>query len=106
MRELNLHELMFVERNGGADELEIDGEVRYPLIQEHPGVAPITIQHVQEVERRIATYKAAHPGHIAKYPETGVDDPTHDSALCRGEWLGYWLRWAIDNCTQPVFVNS
>lgn len=45
---------------------------------------------------------------VIEYSEYGVsvDCDIVKAALCRGEWLAYWLRWAVDNCKQPVFVNS
>jgi hypothetical protein len=124
MRTLGLADVMFCERSGGTGYFERNGVERYPLIQDHPGVAPITIEHVEEVEERLTAYKAKHPDHIAEYrplkpgaqplvPGSDVyaeedysDDPRYDAALCRGEWLAYWLRWAVENCSQPVFVNS
>lgn len=122
MRKLDLTNIMFSQRNGGSGEIEWNSKWLYPLIQDHPGAAPITKGHVEYVEHKMAAYKAAHPTHIAQYPppkegakpfwgneykqEDLVDDPKYDSALVRGEWLLYWLRWAVANCKQPVFVNS
>lgn len=122
MKSLGLLHVMFDSKNGGQDEFEVNGNERYPLISDHPGAAPITIEHVEEVERCLAAYKAKHPDHIAQYAplkdgaekndcalyssDEYVDDPRYDPVLCRGEWLAYWLRWAIENCERPVFVNS
>jgi hypothetical protein len=124
MEILGLTDVMFCERNNGVGFFNRNGADRYPLIQEHPGAAPITIEHVEEVEERLAAYKAKHPDHIAQYrplkpgaqplvPDSDmyaddayIDDPRYDGTLCRGEWLAWWLRWAIENCSQPVFVNS
>jgi hypothetical protein len=123
MKALGLMNVMFNERSGGQGWFERNGIERQPLILEHPGAAPITIEHVEEVEERIAIYKAQYPTHTAQYPlpKEGAkplvegtslyadsdysDDPTYDASLCRGEWLAYWLRWAVENCKQPVFVN-
>ena len=124
MRALGLTDVMFNEQNGGKGWFKRNGNERYPLIMQHPGAAPITIEHVEEVEDRIAAYKAKHPTHMAQYPlpkegakpifegssvyrdEDLSDDPRYDGALCKGEWLIYWLRWAVENCQQPVFINS
>lgn len=124
MKALGLVDVMFDERNGGAGFFSRNGVERYPLIQDHPGAAPVTIEHVEEVEERLAAYKAKHPDHIAQFPplKPGAkpllpgsdvyadnaysDNPRYDGHLCRGEWLAWWLRWAFDNCRQPVFVNS
>lgn len=122
MEKLGLMDVMFNTRNHGAGEFEWNGVTRYPLIQDHPGASPITKEHAEYVEAKLAVYKAVHPTHIAQYPppkpgavpifgdvykqEDLESDPKYDAALCRGEWLAYWLRWAVDNCKQPVFVNS
>lgn len=123
METLGLMDVMFNHRNGGGG-FERNGDFYSPLLEIHPGATPITLAHVEEVEERIAAYKAANPDHIAQYPplkpdaeplvagsrfygvDAYVDDPKFDSALCRGEWLVFWLRWAIENCERPVFVNT
>ena len=124
MRTLGLSDVMFEKRRAkdGCDENWSDEPPCGPLMVDHPGAAGITRQHVEEVERRLREYRRKHPTHRAEYPppregakpilgnmyrnEDYVKDPEFDSALCRGEWLEYWLRWAIDNCENPVFVNS
>lgn len=122
MRALGLVDLMYDRRNGGSGELQYGGKWLYPLIQEHPGASPITELHAEYAEEKLRHYKALHPTHVAQYAppkpdakpffgdryrdEDLVDDPKYDGNLCRGEWLVYWLRWAVDNCKQPVFVNS
>jgi hypothetical protein len=108
MAALGLLDVMFSERNGGGDGFERNGNDRYPLIADHPGVAPITIEHAEAVEDALAAYKAKHPNHIAQFEPTESTGETQvcDPHLCRGTWLAFWLRWAVTNCSQPVFVNS
>ena len=123
METLGLVDVMFNERNKGAGEFEWNGKHRMPLIPCHPGVCGITPEHVQYVQSKLDEYKKKHPDHRAEYPPPKpgakpifgtsvyrksdyVDDPTYDDALCRGEWLIYWLRWALEHCERPVFVNS
>lgn len=126
-RGLDIMNVMFNSRNGGCGELEVaEGIYVYPLIQDHPGSAPITKHHVQLVEDAVRRYRERNPDHIAQYPplkpgfdefnEDGrrhlhpqnayVDDPRYDGHLCRAEWLSFWLKWAVANCQRPVFVNS
>lgn len=121
MEKLGMMDVMFNCRNGGKGYFVHEGETRSPLLEVHPGETPITKEHVEEVENLLAAYKAKNPTHRAEYPppklgatpimgdiyreEDYVDDQRYDSALCRGEWLAYWLRWAVENCEQPVFVN-
>lgn len=119
---LGIRDLMFNVRNGGAGSFFWEGEHHEPLITEHPGAAPITSAHLAFVEAALAKYRQQYPDHIAQYPppkpdakpvmgscyrqEDLVDDPRFDPTLCRAEWLVFWLRWALANCKQPVFVNS
>lgn len=120
-RALEITDIMFDARNGGSDECEVNGEYVIPLINNHPGHTPICSAHVQYIEAKVAAYKKIHPDHVAKYPpvkegcedkgwitpkESLEDDPRYDGMLCRAEWLVYWMRWALENCERPVFVNT
>jgi hypothetical protein len=124
MEQLGLVDVMFNRRNGGTGHFTRGERAYSPLLEGHPGAMPITRAHAEEVEERLGAYKARHPDHVAQYPplkpgavpivagsdwyaeDQYVDDPRFDSALCRGEWLAFWLRWAVEHCRQPVFVNS
>lgn len=122
MRELDMMDLMFDERNGGNGFFYWDGKRHFPLLLEHPGMCEITQAHVEYAENKLREYKEKYPTHRAEYPppkpyavpifgdlyrsEDYVDDPEYDGALCRGEWLVYWLRWAFENCKRPAFVNG
>jgi hypothetical protein len=124
MKDLGLTDLMFAGKRGdgtGAGSFEWGGKEYEPLMIDHPGAQPITEAHLAYAEEKIAAYKAAHPDHRAEYPppkegavpicgmyrqEDVVQDPRYDGNLCRAEWLLFWMRWALKNCKQPVFVNS
>lgn len=106
-----------------SDEVEFDGGYLAPLIPEHPGAAPLTAGHLKYLTQKVEAYKVANPTHIAQYPppkagaqplfeggniyreEDYDEDPKYDAVLCRAEWLLYWVKWAVENCQQPVFVN-
>jgi hypothetical protein len=123
MQRLGLMDVMFNERNGGNG-FTYAGKTRAPLIDRHPGVMPISKEHVMAVEEILSAYKAAHPEHRPEFPppKPGAvpvipgssiyavgdysDDPRYDSALARGEWLAWWLRYALEHCERPVFVNT
>lgn len=124
MKKLGLMDVMFNERNGGSGGLQYKEKWLTPLIATHPGASPITRLHLEYVEEKIKDYMSRHPDHVAKYqpPKAGAkpivpgsdfyreedldSDPRNDPWLCRGEWLLFWMRWAVENCKQPVFVNS
>lgn len=121
-RDVGLTDVMLNRRNGGVGEFEYKGKWLYPLMPEHPGVAPVSKHHLEYIEEKAAAYRAAHPDHIAQYPPPKpeakpvcgdlyrdcdyVEDPRYDGNLCRLEWLLYWMRWAVENCDKPVFVNT
>lgn len=106
-------------------EVEVDEETCLcPLMPNHPGAAPITKAHAKYIRAAIDRYKAKHPDHIAaikplkpgaKPAVAGTDiyagdqyieDPRYDSHLMRGEWLVFWVEWAVENCKHPVLVNT
>ena len=121
-RELDIVDVMYAKgmTKGATGYFECGGKELYPLMPEHPGAGPITKGHLLYIEAAAARYIRLHPDHIAQYPplkegieDTGynlksdyVDDPKYDGHLCRAEWLLYWLRWALENCEQPVFTNT
>lgn len=81
-----------------------------PLLSEHPGAAPIYEADAAFVEKALASHKEKNPdakpgfsdGWTGPIPGKEGLDPT----LARLEWLAYWMRWAVDNCKQPVLANS
>ena len=117
MEKLDLLDFMF-------NEFEYEGESYPSLIEDHPGVMPITKEYLDYLKLKLDEYKSKNPTHIAKLPppkegaipiikgsliyrdEDRDNNPIYDSALCRGEWLLYWIEWAVNNCKQPVFVNT
>jgi hypothetical protein len=111
---LGIDGLMF-----GGNEWYEESELT-PLIQRHPDHTPITNGHLNYIVEKLKQYKEKHPDHIAQYPpvlegyeDKGLftpehhrsNDPKYDGVLCRAEWLVYWMKWAIENCERPVFVN-
>lgn len=120
VRNLEIEDVMFNARNGGYGFIDVEGGTIYPLIDEHPGAMPITQHHLRIVEEKLAAYQAKHPTHRAEFPPLKpgiekegfhpdshyVDDPTYDPTLCRAEWLVFWMRFAVQNCENPVFWNS
>lgn len=71
------------------------------LIGGHPGVRLVTANLVKEVNSRIDEFKRKNPKATPVY-----DGSDLNGSLCRGEWLVYWLNWAIKNCKNPVIANS
>jgi hypothetical protein len=69
----------------------------------HPGHFIITKMYVDGVMKKYHDFKKKYPNAVASFD----GDPTyHDMALCRFEWLVYWLQWALKNCKTPVFCNT
>ena len=101
-RELKIVDVMFCSDNcdQAAGWFEVDGTTRFPLMSEHPGVAPITTDHLIYIEAAVARYMSTFPDHIAQYPPVKegiedkglmnspddlVDDPKYDGNLVRAE---------------------
>jgi len=82
-----------------------------PLLNEHPGAAPITRADADFVEAALAAYLAKNPDAKPGFPMDMMGDPIPDAeklspTLGRLQWLAYWMRWAVDNCKHPVLANS
>ena len=119
MKTLGIDHVMF----GQAEHGWIAHPELWPLMQDRCDAIGITAEHVEEIGRALSEYRRKHPTHRAEYPpvrdeaepviegtlffrdEDYLTDPEFDSALCSGEWLEYWLKWAIKSCENPVFVN-
>lgn len=71
------------------------------LIGGHPGVQEITPELYNIFKGRIDDFKARNP----------CVKPTYDGDIqenqwyCRAVWLGYWMKWALENCKNPVIAN-
>lgn len=107
MRTVGLFDLWFDEGRG--------------LLREHPGCQRLTAEHLIEVERAQAAYLAAHPNEkpgmcecveCVRFPPPPADksqrpphDPTLNFNMLRLEWMAWWMRWTLENCTRPAVAN-
>lgn len=97
----------FSEQLGISDLFAKNGEIRhhgkwmFSLMPCHPGVAPVTSTHVEYVQEKLSEYRSKYPDITA-----GFDGDPRSGVLARGEWLLFWLEWAVKNCDKPVFVNT
>jgi hypothetical protein len=110
---VGLASLFYGKDNNGRGELIRDDA----LLVNHPGCVPLTEQHRKEVNEALANFKKVYPNAIATYgrpaPEgksaafwDDKENPVENGWLCRLVWLHYWVNWALDNCSQPVFENG
>ena len=93
-----------------------------PLMVEHPGLEPLREVHREAIEHAYVAYrqkigmdkiagwaggeKYSHvTGRFEQVP-TPANADQFDGNLARLEWLRYWVNWALDNCTNPVFKNT
>lgn len=60
-----------------------------PLLEKHPGWVKLTTDHKSEIDRAYQAIKTFIPEHQVRL-----------------EWLKFWVDWALDNCTCPIFKNS
>lgn len=71
----------------GLSGLFFDKEREDNLLVEHSGCVPLTEKHRSEINEAFEKRNKGHP-------------------IIHLVWLHYWVNWALDNCKQPVFVNS
>ena len=97
MKALGLHDLFLGRDSGEA------------LMQNHPGCAMLTPEHAKTIKDAVAKRRRANGNRPAgflydiKGNPTGLDGDEH---LARGEWLTYWVSWAVENCETPAIYNS
>ncbi len=86
------------------------------VLREHPGCVPLCIEHKTIVDKAYAKFKEKYPNAVAGYSSINEgkslfeweDDPNwpeENEYLVRLEWLKFWIDWALENCTEPVFEN-
>jgi hypothetical protein len=102
MRVLGLYELFYA-KDGG-------------LFANHPGCVMLTQNIADTIElavaryRKVATKPAGSPGFPQFNKETQTwftpDEDKYDTVLMRGEWLSYWVSWAVKNCKIPAIQNT
>lgn len=86
--------------HAGIKDLLLD-EKGWP-IGGHPGYFEITKEFRDAINERYDQYIKEHPNAQATYKSGNPDD----RALCRFEWLKFWVNWAYENCENPVFKNT
>lgn len=91
----------------GLHELFTDEDVG--LMRKHPGQALLTKKHQIKIRNALEEHrkKGTSPG----FSETlfgekiaGAEDA--DPLLARLIWLDYWVTWAVENCENPVLINT
>ena len=73
-----------------------------PLIDSHPGVAPICQGDLDVIKSAISKRREK----TGEKPPGFSDDDSLDHVLARLIWLEYWFEWALRTCKIPVFANS
>ena len=86
------------------------------LIASHPGYVKLTPKHAYIIHDKLEQYQLSHPNDVP-----GVCDcsdcnayrndiklphhPEYNYALARLMWLDWWVKWAIQNCSNPMLAN-
>jgi hypothetical protein len=83
---VKLHSLFFNKENG--------------LMQEHPGIVPLTTSILEAVRNTREKYTNLYPN-----AKPGWGDG-YDYTLARLLWLEWWMDWALHNCERPAISNS
>lgn len=83
-----------------------------PLLAHHPGIVPLTADHLAAFESARDAYRDARtviePSE-AMGPIRWVERVNEQGAEWnrrRLDWLCWWTRWALENCSHPAFYNS
>lgn len=78
----------------------------------HPGITPLTKEHLKTIRRAKKHYLLAHPNAICPTMQSCADPRSWDCGcvvdwtLGRLNWLEFWMSWALTNCKQPIIYNS
>jgi hypothetical protein len=90
MHTLNLYDLFLNRDNDDA------------LMRRHPGCVLLTADHLSQIEGAVEARRKTNGGRPAGFGDMG----DMDCDLARGEWLLYWVRWAVETCETPAIENS
>jgi len=83
-----------------------------PILSDHPGFAALNAADVLAVRHALDQHITKHgdltPGFRgwAEKEEDAPSDANACAARARLIWLHYWTDWAVNNCENPVLVNS
>lgn len=95
--ETGLHDLFFDEESG--------------LMSSHPGCVVLRKEHHERIAKALRDWQAKAVGKVpgwdpsAEFFGTAKPDPKYDGNLARLMWLGWWFRWALENCKVPAIYN-
>jgi len=101
MRYVDLYDLFFNKETG--------------LIRQHPGCVPLVKEHKEIIDAAYTAFYKKYPNAKAGYsPKINEherifedpDWPMYNNMATRLEWLKFWVDWALENCSKPVFYNS
>lgn len=76
-----------------------------PLLNEHPGAAPLNDKDAAYVAAALARFRSERPDVVPGFSEEAAEDSAA-ATLARLIWLDYWVSWAVTNCKRPVIANS
>lgn len=90
MREVGLGELFFNSSTG--------------LMRTDSICTPITAAHLHEVQAALLRWRERYPQALPRFggwhSAGGASD--EDAALARLVWLEWWMRWALEQCSNPA----
>lgn len=88
---LNLYELFYNKDTG--------------IIREYPeNCVPLVKEHKKIIDKAYKEFYEKYPNTKAGYNRE-TTEMTPNAAAVRLEWLKYWVDWALENCSMPVFYS-
>lgn len=91
------------------------------LLAQHPGAVYLLHKHAKTLTEALDRYRSRNPDALPGFvlelspwatPEQVASQERppkgkrFDATLARLVWCEWWVRWALDNCTVPIFKNS
>ena len=82
------------------------------LIRPHPGEKPLKQEHLDMINEAVECRQKENGGKPAQTwdPKISITEDSRindgDSQLSRLLWLQYWVKWALENCKQPINKNT
>lgn len=76
------------------------------ILREHPGNVLLVQGHKEAIDAAYTKFTAANPNILPGFTNDRTEIGRKMGALARLTWLKFWVDWAMENCENPVFVNS
>jgi len=88
----------------GMENILFDVDANENIRGGHPGHFLITDMFKDAIDTAMKDYTNKYPDAVPSFED--FENRPHDGHLCRMVWLQYWVDWALENCKNPIFLNT